>query len=77
MKYTYLVIAGFLFNILTSWYFGWNMEASSPAEVVTDNISLVMIIWGVIGDVLKNVTWQKSTHISVLKEDLRDTIDSI
>lgn len=77
MKYTYLVVAGFLFNILTSWYFGWNMEAASPAEAVTDNISLVMIIWGVIGDVLNNVTWQKSTHISVLKEDLHETITSL
>lgn len=76
-KYVFLILAGFIIKVIETWYFGWNMEPQSVGEAFWDMTTTVMIVWGLAGDILKNVTWQKSTHITVAKEDLSDTIKSI
>lgn len=37
---------GHLLWLLETWYFGWNMLPSCPAEFVLDAISAIMIILG-------------------------------
>jgi len=36
-----------LFNFLETWYFGWNVRASCPAEMICDYISKFGIFAGV------------------------------
>lgn len=76
-KYSFLLIIGMIFWVAESAYFGWNMEPINAYEATADTLATIIIIWGVVGDILKGVTWQKSTHITVAKEDLSDTIHEI
>lgn len=34
-----MFFAALLFNFLETWYFGWNLQASCPAEMICDYIS--------------------------------------
>lgn len=35
----FLVMAGFVFNFLETWYFGWNLRPQSSGEMVCDYIA--------------------------------------
>lgn len=41
-----VLAVGFLLNILETWYFGWNMEATSVAEKFADNFCGIVMMLG-------------------------------
>ena len=43
---------GFTFNLLETWYFGWNRQAICKPEQICDAISAVMILGGAIAMVV-------------------------
>ena len=43
-----LLIGGFVFNFLETWYFGWNLKPSCPAEMVCDYIATFAMLIGMI-----------------------------
>lgn len=50
-KFRYLVgsillIGGLLFNFAETWYFGWNLKPSCPAEAACDYIAGVIMVSG-------------------------------
>lgn len=49
-----LIVIGFIFNFLETWYFGWNIEPSCPKEMVCDYISIALLLAGTIA-ILKAV----------------------
>ena len=57
--YKILIISGFTLWISETWYFGWNDEPCCSAEKVLDMISLTVLYWGIIGDLLSNVVVNK------------------
>lgn len=55
-KYMILVVAGFILWIAETAYFGWNRTPETSGEATLDFISGIMIGWGILGDLLRNVT---------------------
>lgn len=45
---SFLVVIGFVFNFLETWYFGWNLKPQSPAEMVCDYIAAFVMLIGII-----------------------------
>ena len=39
--------AGFIFNMLETWYFGWNLKASCPEEMMCDYLSAGLMVAGI------------------------------
>lgn len=39
--------AGFLFNIMETWYFGWNIKASCPEEMMCDYVATGLMVAGI------------------------------
>lgn len=62
-KYTIILIVGVLLWVGETAYFGWNMEPLSSQEKVADVISQLVILWGLVGDILANITIQKVSNI--------------
>ena len=63
-KYTYMAIAGFIIWLIGTWHGGWQETPQSVFERCTDILGLYLTVWGVLGDILKNLTFQKNTNIS-------------
>ncbi len=61
-KYPYLVFIGLALWLAETWYFGWNDKPENEAERVLDIISGILIIWGLVGDILRNVRITKTYH---------------
>ena len=59
-KYIYIIIIGWALWIGETWYFGWNDKPINNIEKTLDILSTFLILWGVIGDLTKNVTIQKN-----------------
>lgn len=59
-KYPWLVLAGLAIWLIETWLFGWNDRPESGAEKFWDVFSMVLIIWGLVGDVLRNVDVHKN-----------------
>ena len=76
-KYIFFVLAGFALAVAQTIIFGFETQGESLVEMYMSTGSIILIVWGIIGDVLRNVTWQKKISITVAKEDLSDTISSI
>lgn len=55
-KYMIIIIVGVVLWISETAYFGWNAKPESAGESVLDFIAGVMIGWGIIGDLISNVT---------------------
>ena len=41
-----LIVAGFVFNIIETWYFGWNSKPSCPLEMICDYVCTAAILAG-------------------------------
>lgn len=39
--------AGFVFNVIETWHFGWNLKPQSPSEMLCDYIALGMMVAGI------------------------------
>ena len=77
MKYTFITIGAFIFWFIETAYFGWNMEAQSTLEAFCDTTVAVLFIWGIGGDILKNVEISKKISMSVHTDDVKDVIDKL
>jgi hypothetical protein len=65
MKKKYLILISIA---LTVWlaeniYFGWNFTARNDAEQFWDNLSTVLFLWAIVGDILNGVTVTKNVYI--------------
>lgn len=69
-KYTVIVIIGLVLWIGETWYFGWNEHAESPVERILDTVSWLLVIWGVVADILTNVTIHKETNVTADKVEI-------
>ena len=74
MKYKYTIIGFFGLALWfgETWYFGWNYKAKSVPEMMLDNISTILMIWGIIGDILSNVKLEKSTTINTNNVEFKE-----
>lgn len=78
MKRKYLIIAtlGLAICLIETALFGWNWKAESGAERFWDTLSLILVAWGVIGDIATNVQVHKhynnTTNINTKKVDFKD-----
>lgn len=75
-KYLYLAMAGLALNLVETWLFGWHWKAQSGAESFWDSFSLILVVWGVIGDIASNVQIHKhhtsTTNINTQKVEFKD-----
>lgn len=53
--YKLLAFAGFVLWISETAYFGWNMTAQSGMEKMLDQVALIMMGYGISGDIAKQV----------------------
>ena len=42
-----IILLAFVFNVLETWYFGWNLRAQSTAEGFADTIAYIGILIGI------------------------------
>lgn len=61
-KYFIILMLGFLLWIAETAYFGFNKTPQSGAEGLADAATALMMIYGVIGDLSRNVRITKSYH---------------
>lgn len=66
-KYMILFLIGFAIWIGENIFFGWNDKPESTAEKFLDVISWLFMIWGIIGDLISNVTIVKK-HYNTFNE---------
>ncbi len=64
-KYTYIATAGLVLWLTESCLFGWNQHAQTAAEAILDQISWIMIFWGIVGDICKNLTIVKKENFNI------------
>lgn len=58
-KHTAIALIGIALWLAESAYFGWNEKPSGTPEKYLDLLSGVLIVWGIVGDVLRGVTFVK------------------
>ena len=61
-KYFAIATFGFVLWIAETAFFGFNVKSESTAETLFDFISGILIAWGIIGDILANVTIIKKNY---------------
>ncbi len=61
-KYFIILVIGFLLWIAETAAFGFNKEPENGLEAFLDLVSMVMIIYGIIGDLSRNVRITKHYH---------------
>src|SRR5437870_4136001 len=49
-RFTWIALTGFVLWIAESWFFGWNKTPQSPLEQILDTISVVLMFWGIVGE---------------------------
>lgn len=62
-SYKFMVAIGFIIWFAETAYFGWNETAQSAAERILDMLSLILIYWGVIGDIAANLQINKTVNV--------------
>lgn len=40
------LLGGLIFNLIETWFFGWNLKPSCPSEALCDYIAEIMIVSG-------------------------------
>jgi hypothetical protein len=66
-KHDILILVGFTIWMIGSWHGGWSAEPQSNFEGYTDRIGAILMVWGVLGEVLKGIQIHKITKISTDK----------
>lgn len=61
-KYFIILTLGFLLWLAETAYFGFNREPENGLEATLDVATLLMMIYGFIGDLLQNVRITKNYH---------------
>lgn len=55
-----IALVGLVLWAVETAYFGFNKESQSGAESLLDNISFILIGWGILGDLLNGISISKS-----------------
>lgn len=55
MQYKIMVTIGFIVWLLGTAYGGFQLEAQSVFEKITDFLGIVLVCWGIIGDLISNL----------------------
>lgn len=71
-QYKIMFFIGFVVWLGFTAYFGFNETAQSNTERVTDTIGVILMAWGILGDITQNLTIIKNTNIN--PEKLGDTV---
>ena len=61
-RYLTLIIVGFVLWIAETAVFGFNDKPESGLERALDFIAFTLMFWGIIGDILSNITVVKKNH---------------
>lgn len=61
-KHLILIAIGFAVWLTETAAFGWNSTPHSYAEAHWDGLGIVIILWGIIGDILSNVEFHKNYY---------------
>jgi hypothetical protein len=70
-RFTILVFAGLALWIVETAMFGFNDKPGSGQEKMLDQLSMILIWWGIIGDILSGVTVQKINQFVNKKENMK------
>lgn len=76
-KYFIILVLGFVLWVAETAYFGFNKTPQSGAEGLADTATALMMIYGVIGDLLRNTEIHKNyykykeTNISTKKVEIK------
>ena len=66
-KYNLMALTGFILWVTSTIYFGMNKTPQSSAEVFTDTLSVILVFWGIIGDLLTNIKIVKNYYYKINK----------
>lgn len=58
--------AGFIFNLLETWYFGWNLKPQSPHEMMCDYLSAGLILAGLTLEVYAAMIMKRIVKVNIL-----------
>lgn len=61
-RYNKIFLIGFILWIAETAYFGFNAKPENGLESFLDTVSIILMAWGIIGDILSNVTIIKKTY---------------
>jgi vacuolar-type H+-ATPase subunit I/STV1 len=66
-----LLFIGFLFNVLETWYFGWNLKPQSVPEAYCDGLSDLILFLGLVyiakGIFFSNITIRGNAVVTVVR----------
>ena len=57
--------AGFIFNVIATWYFGWNLKASCPEEMMCDYLAMALMIAGITLEVYASLVMKRVVKINL------------
>ena len=58
--------AGFIFNLLETWYFGWNLKPQSPQEMMCDYLSAGLMVAGLTLEVYATMIMRRIVKVNVV-----------
>ena len=56
-QYWHLACLGFTIWMIGTWHGGWSITPQSTFEKMTDAFGLIMMMWGIMGDIQDVNTW--------------------
>lgn len=72
LKYPLMALAGFILWLIGTIHGGWSLESQSSFESFTDFVGMVLLWWGIIGDILTNVQIHKVQNITTENVIMKD-----
>ena len=66
-KYFIIALLGLVLWFLETWYFGFNWTAQTGQEKFADTLVTILIVYGLLGDLLKGLVIQKVVNIKTEK----------
>lgn len=63
-KYEILFVFGFIIWFIGTWTGGWSNTPQSNFERMTDFVGGIFMVWGIVGDILNNLTIVKEYRVS-------------
>lgn len=61
-RYNKIFLIGFILWIAETAFFGFNSKPENGLESFLDTVSVILMAWGIIGDILSNVTIIKKSY---------------
>lgn len=61
--YRNLVVVGFAIWFFDTAVFGWKLRPTSGVDNMFSTLGMIVVAWGILGDLSSNLTFTKSTNI--------------